>query len=42
MRFSVPFVPEIDDGLGTNPVPGPSIKREDRSAYHGIYGTRKA
>lgn len=26
--------PEIDDGLGTDPVPGPSIKREDGSAPH--------
>jgi hypothetical protein len=32
MRFSVPFVPAIDDGSGTNPVPDPSIKRESGSA----------
>ena len=28
MRFSVPFVPAIDDGSGTNPVTGSAFSHE--------------
>ena len=40
-RFLVPLVPAIDDGLIPDPIPGPSIKREDWSAllllmYQGV------
>ncbi len=32
MRFSMPFVPEIDDGIGTDPVP--DLSTRERTGPH--------